>query len=448
MKLALLSITSEENPIKSFVQKMCPPLGFFYIESYLKKYLPQAETFISTDLNNILEWKPDIIGVSSVTENFSIACRHIETLSKSTDVPIVIGGVHISILPDNLPEECSLGVIGEGEETILELLNLFLKYKKFEESRLKDIKGIVYRGSDGIIHITEKRPLIKPLDAIPWPDRHFIDLLGITHTISSRGCPYRCIFCSTSTFWDCFRAHSASYVAGEIKSIMDNIAPPHIKFFDDLFIADKNRIKELADFVIKEKLCPEHGFSCFGRAELMDRDMMELLKRMGFTGIAIGMESGSPDILKKLKGNSTVEINQRTLDFCREYGIHTTCSFVLGTPGETEKDLRKTYEFILKNEEKITEIEICPLVPFPSTELWDYALERGLVSYDMDWSLLEDYSIFTQFNPDRYIYLNESMNFDTFRHYCLKFLELYRHFLNKSHDVYGDIFCKSKGESQ
>jgi len=426
---------------------MCPPLGFFYIESYLEKYLPSAEVFISTDLNKILDWEPDIIGVSSVTENFSIACKNIEILKKSTEVPIIIGGVHISILPDNLPHECSLGVIGEGEETILELLKLFLKYKKFEESKLKDIKGIVYRNSDGIINITRKRPLINPLDKIPWPNRHFIDLLGITHTISSRGCPYKCIFCSTSTFWNGFRAHSASYVAGEIKSIMEHISPPHIKFFDDLFIADKKRIKELADFVKKEKLCPEHGFSCFGRAELMDRDMMEVLKQMGFTGIAIGMESASPAILKKLKGNSTVEINQRTLDLCREYDIHTTCSFVIGTPGETEEDLRKTYEFIIQNEQKITEIEICPLVPFPGTELWDYALERHLVSYDMEWSLLEDYSIFTQFEPDRYIYLNESMSFDTFRNYCLKFLELYRHFLNKSHDVYGAVFGTGKGDA-
>jgi len=442
MKFALLSVTSEENYVKKFVQKMCPPLGFFYIESYLKEKLPSVTVLISTDLEEVIQWKPDVIGISSVTENFRIALKFMEIITNRTSAPLILGGVHITFLPEYLPETCSIGVIGEGEETVLELLGIYLKYEGFKEDKLRHVKGIVYRDSGGNIKINPERPLIDPLDSLPMPGRRFIDPLGITHVISSRGCPYNCVFCSTSKFWRCFRGHSARYVADELKSIMKEISPPHIKFFDDLFIASKKRMRELASFVAEEKISPQWGFSCFARAELMDREMAELLKKMGFTGVAIGVESASPAILEKLKGHSTVGINLKALDLCKEYGFQTTCSFVLGMPGETRKDLQMTYDFILDNEDKITEIEICPIVPFPGTQLWDYAFQRGLVSCTMDWGYLEDYSIFTQYNPHRYIYLNESMSFEEFNKYCEKFLEVYKYFYNKGHIIYEDMFQK------
>ena len=448
MKLALFSVTSEENHIKKFVQKMCPPLGFFYMESYLKKYLPSVKILISTDLEEVFRYKPDVIGVSSVTENFLIALKIMEEIKNKTEVPLILGGVHLSFLPEYLPETCDLGVIGEGEDTIVELLKLYLEYGKFDKDRLKEVKGIVYRDDKGNIVITPERPLINPLDRIPIPERRSIDPLGISHVVSSRGCPYNCVFCSTTRFWKCFRAHSARYVADELKSIMKNVSPPHIKFFDDLFIANRKRLKELSSYIVDEKLCPEFGFSCFARAELMDDEMAELLKKMGFTGVAIGIESGSPEVLKRLKAKSTssVELNEKALDICKRYGFEVTCSFVLGMPGETRKDLQMTYDFIVKNEDKITEIEICPIVPFPGTELWDDALKRGLVSYSMDWGFLEDYSIFTQYNPHRYIYLNDSMPFDEFNRYCEKFFEVYKFFTNKSHIIYEDLFSGDKKE--
>ncbi|HPZ07016.1 MAG TPA: radical SAM protein [Candidatus Eremiobacteraeota bacterium] len=444
MKVALLSIVSEEDAIKQFVQKMCPPLGLFYIESYLKKHLPLVEVFISTDVNTVLEFKPQVIGISSVTENFCIALKTIEKIKNLIEVPVIIGGVHISLLPESLPSTCDIGVIGEGEETILELLKIFLTSGRFEESKLKDVKGIVFRRSDGSIIINSVRPLIRPLDLIPWPERHTLDLLKITHVISSRGCPYRCVFCSTSTFWNCYRTHSARYVADELKSIMKNVSPPHIKFFDDLFIADKERLRQLVGFVSKEGLRPPYGFSCFVRSELLNHEMLSLLKEMGFTGVAIGIESASPVILKMLKGQSTVEHHQSALNLCKEYGLNTTVSVILGMPGEKEEDLQMTYDFLEENEDKITEIEICPVVPFPGTKLWDYALKKGFVSPDMDWSLLEDYSIFTQFKPDRYIYLNEDMKFEVFYDYCFRFLNIYKHFWNKSAEIYKEIYFMEK----
>jgi radical SAM superfamily enzyme YgiQ (UPF0313 family) len=204
-------------------------------------------------------------------------------------------------------------------------------------------------------------------------------------------------------------------------------------------------MKELLNLMKKEKIKPDYGFSCFARAELLDREMIEILKKMGFTGVAIGIESGSPHILNLVKGKSTVDINQKALDLCKEYELYTTCSFIIGAPGETVKDLQMTHDFILLNESKITEIEICPLVPFPGTELWSYAEKKGLVSNNMDWGLLEDYSVFTQYNPDRYIYLNKDhVSFSDFNDYCLKFIQIYMHFSEKSNRVYGEVFDKMK----
>jgi radical SAM superfamily enzyme YgiQ (UPF0313 family) len=147
---------------------------------------------------------------------------------------------------------------------------------------------------------------------------------------------------------------------------------------------------------------------------------------MGVTRLSLGIESGSQRVLDRLNKKSSVALNQRALDLCARHGIPTCCSFVIGLPGETADDLAATLGFIERNRQVIAEIEVCPLVPFPGTPLWDEALRQGLVSLDMDWSRLRDHSDFSQFDPDAYLYLNPALDRATFDDYCLRFKDCYR----------------------
>jgi len=441
MKLALVN-TINPQPHKWDLQTTAPPLGLLSLMVYLKEKFPEKlQIKIVETLSELLDFGPDLVGFSSVTENFSIAENLAKEVKSRLSIPIFIGGVHISLLPQTLPEVFDFAVIGEGEETLLELINLLWKEGKFTYNKLKNIQGLCIRDKDKLI-LTPPRPFIKNLDTLPHIPRTQIDRSGIIHMVTSRGCCYKCSFCSTTNFWKTHRIHSANYVAEDLRHIMHNINPPHIKFFDDLFIINRNRIAKLSKIIKEEGLAPEGGYSCFVRANLLDEEMVKHLAEMNFLAVSFGVESASPAILAKLKPSSSLELSQRAIDLLYKYGIKISCSFILGTPGETEEDLEATFNFIVKNEEKILEIEVCPLVPLPGTEIWEYALLKGLVKIPMDWSLLTDYSIFTHFSPDRYIYLNPSMPWNTFLSYCKRFGELYLHFNKKSRYIFSNIFYK------
>ena len=218
-----------------------PPLGIAYIASYLKKYLGNIDISIvdreKDMLKAVLKEKPDMIGISSVTKEFSNTIELIKEVKKKINIPVILGGPHISALPNTLPDVFDIGVVGEGEETFFELMKIFLDEKKFSVEKLKNIKGICYH--DGDVKITERRKFIEPLDKIPFPARDLFNMerdylvrrnsgtgkriSRATHILTSRGCPFNCRFCASSKFWEHrIRYFSAEYVVNEIKEILDS----------------------------------------------------------------------------------------------------------------------------------------------------------------------------------------------------------------------------------
>lgn len=435
MKAALIAAVRFEDAS----QRAIPVIGLFYLASYTEKYVPGVTVKVFRKPEEILEYKPDIVGISTVTENMNIALQWAEEFRNSLNVPVIIGGDHISALPHTLPPVFDLGVVGEGEETFAQICRLISEEKNWRQ-KLSDIDGICYHGKDGVA-LTPPRPLIEPMEKIPFPRREKEFWGGFHYCFTSRGCPYHCTFCSPSVIWKKFRPFSAEYVMEEFREIFRNFKPYYIHLFDDLFIGDKARVKAVKKMVRREGF---HRLVSFGghiRAELMDDELCEDLMGMNFNSGSFGAESGSDKILKFLKcGSSSVEVNQRAIDVCYKWNLMLNLSFIIGTPGETEEDIIKTIKFIEKNKRKFVGIEVFALLPYPGTPLWRMMKRKGVVSDNMNWDYFRTKAFFSDYNlDDDFLYINEDMDRKTFIKYAKIFQEIDRDLNEKNMDIYTTI---------
>ena len=279
-----------------------------------------------------------------------------------------------------------IGVIGEGEGTIIDIFQLFQARGQFRENELSRIKGIVYR-EKGALEVTEKRELITPLDRIPFPDRDLFKIAKHSYIFSSRGCPYRCVFCASSRFWGRLRLFSPHYVLKEIKELVNNYGVKLISFFDDSMMADKERLKEIVRLLAKENILSKVKFSANARANLLSEEVVRLLKEMNVVSIGMGLESGNARVLRYLKGsNISLDDNKKAIGLLKKFGIAANASFVIGSPDETENEIRDTYNFIRNN--PLSLVDAYVLTPFPGTPIWEEAKKKGLVSEEMEWGRL------------------------------------------------------------
>ncbi len=379
------------------------PVAFAYLIAYLRKHFSSDFDYIVTDCPvELINSNVDIVGFSSVTRALNKAILDAKKIKQSVAVPIVLGGSHITGLPESLPKVFDVGVVGEGERTFLGLMELFSQTGVMDSSGLANIEGLVYRDADSKIKTTGPRQFIAEIDSIPYPEREYYKKFKADpYLTSSRGCPYRCVFCLTSKTWGYkYRCFSAEYVVNEIKNIMTDF-PESVKrevfFADDLFVSNKERLKEFITCLKSEGLLGKYRLAGNVRANLVDKEFCDLLVEAGFYRVNFGLESASQKMLSYLKSDSlTVEQIQNALDLLYEYGIIVKNSFIIGSPGETEDDLALTYEFIIKNmwQGKILEALANTMIPFPGTSIWEYAAEKGLVSVDMDWDKISKYTWF------------------------------------------------------
>ena len=419
IKLALININVNQDP--------SPPTGLASIATYIEKNIDSAEiTVIDSNFDDIFdrinEIKPDVIGLSAMTVEYSKAIETSKKIKKKYNAPLIIGGVHISTLPVSLDKVFALGIIGEGEETMLELVKLYEKKHMFSIKDMEKIRGIVYYAK-GKIKTTEPRPLIKDLDDIPFPDKKYVhknyfkkrinfDKKLVTYPImTSRGCPYRCLFCSTSRFWQTIRFNSAEHVVAEIKDLVKNYSVERITVWDDLFTIKKERIERIIELLKKEKLLGKVAFECMARVNTITEDIYIVLKKMGVVFLNFGFESGNERILKMLKGGTvTIEQNKNAILLGKKYGFRVFGSLIFGSPTETLKDMDDTIKFIdfaVKN--KIDGLWTFVMTPFPSTPIWEIAKKRSKVSDNMNWKLLSHQSI------DNPLLLDKNIKLDDFK---------------------------------
>jgi len=387
MKLALYRTFLRDKPY----QYSMPPLGLGYLAAYVKPRCWYCEVRFFPDPEEIFAWKPDIVGISSATENFCDAMNLAGRLREEIGAKVLIGGAHITTLPHTLPDCMDIGIIGEGEETLTELIR-FYNDKPPAPSDLRNIKGICFH-ENGRVVITKPRELIADLDTLPMPDREMlgenwaIPFSAESHLITSRGCPYDCTFCSAPAQWKKVRFFSAEYVIREIEHIRKTYNPEEIFFFDDLFIGHQPRFREICRIMKERGLHEGVVFRTYARANLIDNEMADLLAEMNFRYVDFGFESNSRPVLEYLnKQGVSPEINQRAIDLISARGLSIGGNFIIGSPHETREQMEETLEFIRKNKAMLDRCSVGPLQAPPGTRVWHYAKSRGLVRDDMDWS--------------------------------------------------------------
>lgn len=387
MRVALLEACDPSRSDRLFM-----PMGIAYIGAYLERALPDCQTRVIENLEEALAWEPDLVGISAVTPNFPHATDMAREFRRHRDTPVVLGGPHITGMPGSLPEEFVAGVLSEGEVTFLEIARLIERGVRLGPSELSEISGLVHHGNKGP-EVTRPRPFLRPLDEIPFPKRDWpgVELMPLW-SFSSRGCPYRCRFCSTAEFWESYRMHSAQYVIDELNMLIDTFDAQFHLFMDDLFAVNIKRLAEIAELA-KTELKRPMELTATIRADLVTEKMCKLLQEVGVVYCHLGLESGSDRVLSYLKKESTTAArNQAAIDMLHEYGIGSIGSFIIGAPMEEDDDLKKTFDFIDRNTRsgKLMSFTFGPLVAFPGTAVWSDALARGLIDEaNIDWRLLD-----------------------------------------------------------
>jgi len=394
VKLALIDLSTDSTE---------PPLGLAYIAAYLRKYVDHHDTVIidqEDPLEAVRREKPDLVGISALSFLFPEANRVAGEIRKEMpNVPLLIGGYHISVMSHHLPQSnFDIGVIGEGEETAAELVRLYLQKGSFPLEDLRKIKGLVFSNEQGEAEKTERRPLIEPLDRIPMPALDLLKMreiylvprraifrrLGVYPAIlTSRGCPYHCVFCSPAEFWGKFRMFSPERVVDEIEFLLKEYGADGMYIWDDLFMCNRKRLTQIVELIEERGIDKRTRFCIFGRANLTTEASVQLLKRMRVEGVFFGLESGSQPILDYLKqGKVKVKDNYRALRLCRENGMRTVGTIIVGSPDERKEDIEQTLE--LATSPDLDFGMICHLTPLPGTDVWEEAKKEGLVTDDID----------------------------------------------------------------
>jgi radical SAM superfamily enzyme YgiQ (UPF0313 family) len=350
---------------------------------------------------DIVRYNPKIVGITVVTSFVNQAvdiAKEIKNISK--DIFVVVGGAHISALPEETLknyEYFDIAVVGEGEQTLYELTEKIIK----KDYHFSDIDGIYYR-ENGNIQFTKTRALFKDLDSLPYPAFDLLSLEKYRPTfqwikkkpflmiIASRGCPYNCVFCSSkSNFGRTVRYRSPESIIDEIVLYKKKYGIKQIIFYDDTLVINKNRIHKLCDLMIERKL--DIVWGCFSSVNAMDRELAEKMKKAGCFTIFFGIESGSEYMLKKMnKGYQSVYQAQQVVKDVREVGLQPVGSFIIGVPGETEETIKITIDYALKL--PLSYAAMVPCVPFPGSQVYEYAKKNKIIPETItDWTQFEAY---------------------------------------------------------
>jgi len=345
-----------------------PPLGWG-----IKRIVAEAKKFL-----------PDFIGISASTVDFNKAVKLARTLKKSAKVPIIIGGPHVTALPKEVMDfSCfDIGVIGEGEETLVEVVQASMK-----KGSLRKVAGIVFRDKRKIVR-TSPRPFIKNLDNLPFPARHLMPPLSVYHPtpatyrkfpvgtmITSRGCPYQCTFCSREVFGNQWRFRSPESVVREMAVLISEFGAAEIRLWDDTFNADPERVLAICRLIIKKGL--DFPWTCLARVDQVSQPMLALMKKAGCWQISYGIESGNEKILVSTNKGITKKMVKEAVEATARVGIQSFGFFILGLPGETKETMAETIEFAKSL--SLNAANFTMATPYPGTELWALAKKRGFL---------------------------------------------------------------------
>lgn len=371
------------DPTQRKRQGPFPHLGLLYIAKVLKSHGYRVEILDCTFLNSIEEAKeiikdkmPAVVGITTMITLTKYVSEFIR-YSKSLNIPVVCGGPDASIRPDKyIKLGADYVVVGEGEETIVELMPLILKKEEPVE-----VKGVVYKNNKGNVVYNPKRNFIRNIDEIGAPDRSFINNnlyretwmkshgFAMTTVITSRGCPYSCNYCSNpvAPFGRRYTYRSTKNVVEELEEVVTKLGFNRIWFADDVFTINRIRTIELCKEIINRGL--NFKWSCLTRADRVDEEILNLMKKAGCEIIFYGLESASQRMLNLMNRNMKVEDMRRGMLLTKKVGIKIHTFVMVGYPGETFDSLIETIKFM--KEIMPEEFSFTLAYPLPGTKLHD-----------------------------------------------------------------------------
>jgi radical SAM superfamily enzyme YgiQ (UPF0313 family) len=403
MKILLIN-PPNLNPISSVLPTALeeerghnPPLGLLYIAAYLREKEPSYSIEIidcptenldySKIEEKIKEYKPNIVGVTVMSFTLLDALAVAKIVKKiNPQIKIVFGGPHAHIFGKETLElgNSDFMVMGEGEKTFHQLV------KNIDnEENLKKISGLIFYNKNHELINTGLPSLIDNLDELPFPARDLINnekyssVLGtsnlITTLITSRGCPYQCIFCDRPQLGKKFRARSAENVVNEMEECVKKYQIKEFLVYDDTFTIDRQRTVNICKEIIDRKL--NITWDIRARVNTVDKELLALLKQAGCERIHYGVESGTQKILDVLNKGITIEQAEKAFNLTKKEKIQTLAYFMIGNPSETKEDILKTINFAKKLNPDYVHITIT--MPFPATRLYYLALNKGIISKDV-----------------------------------------------------------------
>lgn len=367
--------------------------GIMQLSSILKKagfgvflIVPRNNQEIIEEINRV---KPDLIGFSCATSIHNWALDKARVIKERFDTPIIMGGPHPTFYPDIINEQgIDMICIGEGEEALLELVQ---KMEKKED--ITNIRNIWVK-KDGKISINPLRPLAQNLDDLPMPDReiyyqryNYLRESKVKNFIAGRGCPFDCIFCANGAYKRLYaglgkyvRLRSVDNFLEEILMVKNKYGLKKIYFSDDTFILNRDWLKEFCE---KYKKMIDVDFIAQIRADLIDEDIVRLLKNAGCRGVTMGIETGSEYLRNEIL-NKNVTDNDiiSAAKIIKRNGLKLKTFNMMCLPGESIDDGLKTAE--INNKIKADLVAIGFAQPFPGTHLLNYAKEKGYLEKDYD----------------------------------------------------------------
>ncbi|MFH1776749.1 MAG: radical SAM protein [Candidatus Omnitrophota bacterium] len=370
------------NPGKDRQYAVQEPLSLGFIASYLEKHGVQVKIIDELAgqkvISSIVRYRPDFVGITATTPIISEAYKIAQAV-KRMGICTVIGGVHASIFPDEALLYADLVVVGEGETAMLDIIK------------------------DNIQSGVVKRPYIKNIDEIPAPARHLMRMdfymrskERLPHTylyfvpphtkvaavLTSRGCPYDCIFCHNTWKNMPYRFNSPERVVSEIRELSGIYGVKAVFFIEDNFFVNKKRVIDICFLLREQGLSIIWGANA--RVDNIDLEILKVAKGAGCRQITFGFESGSQRILDILNKKTTVEQNKRAIELCNQAGIIPQGTVMIGNPQETIDDVRATQQFVKDCD--IRSLGVCITTPYPGTKLWEWCKRRRAIPQKINWA--------------------------------------------------------------
>jgi len=367
-----------------------PPLNILTLASYLNNSLRHSARVLdlaSSGENRLKRFlklfNPKAVGITCVSFNLPSAIMTASLIKKfDPEIKIIFGGPHPTVFPEETLrlKEVDFVVKGEGEKTLLELIDALSMKKSFS-----GIRGLYYQES-GVLHKNPERELIENLDTLPFPDRgllagrKYYNILSLrypsTTMLSGRGCMRECTFCLQS-LGRTLRLRSCNSVVDEMQTVIGR-GIKDIFFVDDAFSESRERVIRICREIIKRKL--RINWAVKGRTDNVDLEMLRIMRKAGCRRIHFGVESANINTLRRMKKRNSPEKAIRAFRSSRIAGIQTGAELMLGAPGETYSDSWNTVEFARELNPDYAFFYIT--TPYPGTPLYEESLREGVIRTD------------------------------------------------------------------